>query len=67
MSRDQKLATIRRWMKYMSISMDDIGIRTQLEKLSDLWLLHILQLAEEDRARLVADGCFIREDWTEAT
>lgn len=65
MNKDIRI--IRRWMKYVDITLDDLGIKTKLENLSELWIRHLLELAEEDRARLISDGCFIREDWTEAT
>ena len=67
MNREQKLQTIRRWIDYVGLDLSDVVGDETLNDLNDVWLDSLLEEAEEDRARLIADGCFIKEDWTEAT
>lgn len=69
--RAEKIAILKRWMAYVGISLADldIGLGSLDEMNYSIFepdLDDLLEAAEEDRARLIADGCFIREDWTEA-
>ena len=66
MTKHEKIEIIRRWMEYCCITLDDLGLVTPLERVTDIMIEHLLELAEEDRSRFICDGCFIKEDWTEA-
>lgn len=70
-TRTEKIAILKRWMAYVNISLADLDIGLGSLDEMDYSIFEpdlddLLEAAEEDRARLVADGCFIREDWTEA-
>lgn len=70
-TRTEKIAILKRWMAYTNLSLADLDIGLGSLDEMDYSIFEpdlddLLEAAEEDRARLVADGCFIREDWTEA-
>ena len=54
-------------MAYIDITLDDMDLIGPLEQLEEKDIKELLAIAKEDRSRLIQDGCFIREDWTEAT
>ncbi len=73
MNREQKLQVIRRWIEYVGLTEEELieedtldADAISLDDLDDCDLDYLIEQSQEDRARLVAEGCFIREDWTEA-
>jgi hypothetical protein len=67
-TREEKIQVLKRWMEYFCLSFDDLDFphANAIEELEDDELQHLMDDAAEDRARHVAEGVFIREDWTEA-
>ena len=70
-TRTEKIAILKRWMAYTNLSLADLDIGLGSLDEMDYSIFEpdlddLLEEAEEDRARLIADGCFIREDWTVA-
>jgi hypothetical protein len=66
-TREEKVKILNRWMAYFCLSFDDLDIvspNDSLDKLEENQLDLLLENAEEDRARHIADGVPINEDWS---
>lgn len=64
--RENNIALLKRWMEYFYLSFKDLGFNDakHLEELEDDEIRSLMNDAEGDRGKHLAQGIFISEDWT---